>query len=406
VLTLWSAQLLSVLGDRFFALAIMWLALERSGPVAMGLVAIFESVPYIVMSTTGRRLVARWASYRALAGVDLVRAALTAGLPWLWAAGGTSAMLAVVLALGAAGSVFDPALGSLVPELVDKPLVPKVTAAMDLTGRIARVAGPALAGVVLLAAPQNALFIADAASFGISTVALLILARIAPVPALGDSPQAGADASTEPVAVRSLLRQHPTLGAALAVHAIGTFLGAIPAIGLPLLLARHLHADSSAYGLVLTASGVGALAGNLLLSNASVGTRFPGWFCAGWLGTGVLMTATALSSNLGWVVAFSAVSGLVSPFIGVTLSTHLSGFDPAPRLGLMQFNFGLMRTAGTAGMAVLPAAIADVPTAGFVVGGSALAAAAGAAWLLSPALAVRAPEVAEEPLESPATPYA
>ncbi|MGY2062458.1 hypothetical protein ACW9HQ_46895, partial [Nocardia gipuzkoensis] len=103
VLALWSAQTLSVLGDRFFALAVMWLALERSGPVAMGLVAIAESVPYILMGTIGRRVVDRLASFRGLAGLDLVRGVLTALLPWLWSAGGTTAMLAVVLALGVAG---------------------------------------------------------------------------------------------------------------------------------------------------------------------------------------------------------------------------------------------------------------------------------------------------------------
>ncbi|MBO0883213.1 MAG: hypothetical protein J2P17_23330 [Mycobacterium sp.] len=58
VLVLWSSQALSVLGDRFFALAVMWLALQKSGAVAMGLVAIAESVPYIVMGAVGHRILA------------------------------------------------------------------------------------------------------------------------------------------------------------------------------------------------------------------------------------------------------------------------------------------------------------------------------------------------------------
>jgi hypothetical protein len=60
VLVLWSSQALSVLGDRFFALAVMWLALQKSGAVAMGLVAIAESVPYIVMGAVGHRILAQF----------------------------------------------------------------------------------------------------------------------------------------------------------------------------------------------------------------------------------------------------------------------------------------------------------------------------------------------------------
>jgi hypothetical protein len=57
VAVLWSSQTLSALGDRFFALAVMWLALQKSGPVAMGLVAIAESAPYIVIGTVGHRVI-------------------------------------------------------------------------------------------------------------------------------------------------------------------------------------------------------------------------------------------------------------------------------------------------------------------------------------------------------------
>lgn len=177
VLAIWLGQLLSVTGDRFFALAVMWVALQRSGPMTMGLVAIAESVPYIAMGAVGHPIVSRFVSFRRLAGVDAVRAGLTVLLPFAWMEAGTPAMLAVVAALGGLGAVFDPALSALVPELVDEPQRPVLVALMDLTTRLARIGGPALAGVLLAVAPMTALFVADAATFAVSAVALALLGR-------------------------------------------------------------------------------------------------------------------------------------------------------------------------------------------------------------------------------------
>ncbi|WP_405159807.1 MFS transporter [Nocardia sp. NBC_01499] len=385
VLVLWSANALSVLGDRFFALAVMWIALERSGPVAMGAVAIAESVPYVLMGTFGRRIVARCASFRVLAGFDVVRAGLAAALPVVWNVGGTPAMLVMVLTLGIAGSVFDPGFGSLVPELVAPEERQAILGAMDITGRIARIAGPGLAGLLLLVAPASVLFAADAVTFAVSAVALLVAARIAAVSAVvssGPAPDRGVD----PASARVLLRANPSLGAAWLVHGVGFFLSAIPAIGMPVLLAHHLHVDASAYGLVLAASGVGALLGNLVAARVRLTAGFPGWFCGAWAISGGLLIATGAASSLGWIVAFAVASGAVSPFISIAMAARLAMFPADQRLRLNSLNFTVMRASGTLGMAVIPALIAAGPARGFVLGGSVLAVVAAAVGVFGSSL--------------------
>ncbi|WP_378734860.1 MFS transporter [Nocardia brasiliensis] len=400
VLVLWSANALSVLGDRFFALAVMWIALERSGPVAMGAVAIAESVPYVLMGMFGRRIVARCASFRALAGFDVVRAGLVAALPLVWNLGGTPAMLVVVLTLGIAGSVFDPGFGSLVPELVAPEERQMILGAMDITGRVARIAGPGLAGLLLLVAPASVLFTADAATFAISAVALLVAARIAPVSAVVSSGRPS-DRGADPARARVLLRAHPALGAAWLVHGVGFFLSAIPAIGMPLLLAQHLHVGASAYGLVLAASGAGALLGNLAATRVQLADRFPGWFCGAWAVSGGLMIATGAASSLAWVVVFSVASGAVSPFISIAMAARLAMFPADQRLRLNSLNFTVMRASGTLGMAVIPALIAAGPARGFVLGGSILAVLAavvgvfGSSWATARTQAARVVEAVD-----------
>ncbi|MYX39067.1 MULTISPECIES: MFS transporter [unclassified Streptomyces] len=132
-----------------------------------GLVAVAESVPYIVMGTVGRRLMDRFASLRALAAVDASRIVFVALLPVAWAVFGLPGMLVLAVAVGAAGAVFDPNLGALVPDLVRPSEVQAVYGLLDLAGRVARIAGPGTAGVLLAVMPQSAMFWLDAATFAV-----------------------------------------------------------------------------------------------------------------------------------------------------------------------------------------------------------------------------------------------
>ncbi|WP_405771662.1 MFS transporter [Actinacidiphila glaucinigra] len=257
VLALWGAQGLSVFGDRLYAMAIMWLAWEKSGAAAMGLAAVAESVPYIVMGTVGRRLMDRFASLRALAAVDASRIVLVALLPVAWSVFGLPGMLVLAVAVGVAGALFDPNLGALVPDLVRPSEVQAVYGLMDLTGRVARIAGPGAAGVLLAAMPQSALFWLDAATFAVSAAVLARLGRgVHKTAPTGKRP-----AVPETLSVRGLARSHPATGAAIGVHGVAIFAQAV-ALALPALLAT-MGAGAGAYGLILATTGAGALAGNL-----------------------------------------------------------------------------------------------------------------------------------------------
>ncbi|MFE2541692.1 MFS transporter [Actinacidiphila glaucinigra] len=372
VLALWGAQGLSVFGDRLYAMAIMWLAWEKSGAAAMGLVAVAESVPYIVMGTVGRRLMDRFASLRALAAVDASRIVLVALLPVAWNVFGLPAMLALAVAVGAAGALFDPNLGALVPDLVRPSEVQAIYGLMDLTGRIARIAGPGAAGVLLAVMPQGALFWLDAATFAVSAGVLARLGR----GAHKSAPTGKRPAAPETLGTRLLLRSHPATGAAIGVHGVGVFAQAV-SFALPALLAARFHAGAGTYGLILATSGAGALAGNLAAGHVRLPCRLPVVYCAVWAASGLLLAFNGLASNLPVLLALAAASGFLAPFCGITLQTHLAAFPAGPRRRLMSLDLTIIRTAGTASMLVVPAVAAGSPTAGFLTGGLITVAVAG-----------------------------
>lgn len=372
---LWGAQTLSVFGDRLYAMAIMWIAWKESGAALMGWVAVAESIPYIVLGTLGRGLVARFASLQRLAAVDVGRGVLVALLPWAWDAFGTPGVLAVTVLVGAGGALFDPNLGALVPDLVERGEVQAVNGLMDLTGRIARVAGPGAAGVLLAVVPQNALFFVQAGTFVVSAAALARLASARP--GRGAKAPAGAAGPRERVLARAVLRERPETAVAIGVHGAGIFAHSV-AIILPAFLASRLDAGAGVYGAALAATGLGALAANMAAGNMRLPGRLPVFYCALWAASGLLLAATGLSVSVVMLLALSVLLGVVNPFLGVSLSTHLASFPPGARLRLMSVDLTVIRTAGTVAMLFVPAVAARWPAGSFVAAGSGLVVVAGA----------------------------
>ncbi|MEV0318151.1 MFS transporter [Streptomyces sp. NPDC050658] len=378
VLALWSAQALSVFGDRLYAMAIMWIAWQESGAAAMGLVAVAESVPYIAFGTLGRKLVARCASLRALAAVDVVRAVVVALLPFAWNNWGLPGMITSALLLGVGGALFDPNLSALVPCLVDERDVQAVNGLMDLSGRLARIAGPGAAGLLLAVLPQPALMWIDAATFAASAAALALLARRISVAA--PLPASSAGQPVDRPRARVLLRAHRGTAAAIAVHGVGIGAGTV-ALVMPALLEKQLDAGAGAYGAVLACTGVGALAANLVAGNVRLRGSAPVAYCLAWAVSGLLLVATAPAISLLYLLAVSTLYGAVAPFLQIPLATHLSSFPPAARLRLMAVDLAAIRSAGTLSMLFVPALAAQAPAWGFAAGGAltVVAAALGAA---------------------------
>ncbi|MGH8895527.1 MAG: MFS transporter [Egibacteraceae bacterium] len=378
VFLLWVAQTLSVLGDRLYALAVMWLVWQATGSAAlMGMVAVVESVPYVVIGVFGRRLLARFAALGPLAWVDLARAVAVGTLPLLWHAdtGGVLALLIVVGVLGVLGAIFDPNLSTLVPEFVEHEQVQQVTGLLDLTGRIARVVGPGSAGALLLVLPEIHLYTVDAVTFVVSAVALGWLSRAtgqAVTPARED------DQRREPLPrALPLLRRNPQVTLAISMHGLGLFCSAASAIGMPILLSVQLHVGAGGYGLVTAAAGLGALLGNPLAGHLRVVRRFPYAYCAAWAVSGLALAATGLAHSLAAVMATAAVGGLCAPLAAVSMSTHLADrFARPERLRLIATDQTVIRAAGTAGMLLIPSLVAADPPSAFAAAGVAMAVAA------------------------------
>jgi hypothetical protein len=378
---LWSAEACSVFGDRLFTLALTWLAWQRSGAVAMGLVVVVESVPHIVLGSFGRTVIARCAVLRRLAVVEFAQIAVVASLPWLWDVLGLVAILVVIALLGTADAVTDPALGALVPDLVEPGEVRAVTGLMQLTGRMAWVLGPAAAAGLLLVIPVHALIWADAATFAVSGGAFAYLGRGQRV--ASDPGTAAPGAAPETPTARAVLGRRPVLGWVLGLEAVGEACAVVASVGIPIWLTGRLDAGPGAYGLVLSAMGVGGVVGNLIAGNAESVGAFPGSYCAVWLARGALLGGYAFTSGLTSVVVVTALLGVLTPLGSVTLGAEIGRLPGPERLRLFTVELTALHVAGMGGMLVLPALVERAPRAAFGWAGVITVSAAAVVWAVS-----------------------
>lgn len=370
---LWGSQALSVLGDRIFALAVMWMVWSTTGSAAfMGLIAIAESIPFIVIGVVGRRLM-QWArTLRQLAVIDAARAVLVGLMPLVFTATltGGAGLLTLVFLLGVLTALFDPSLMARLPrEIDDSAEVTTVYGLFDLSTRVARIAGPALAGTLLAIMSNQHLLWINAATFGVSAIALWFASNHIPGSNTMDSE--GDSTTTPEREPRVRVRLRPELKAAFVIHG-ATIFGFGAVIALPALLAANLAQDSpAAYGIAMSAFGLGAVLGNPVASRLVRRVEFSlvYGFSAAILGSAI--AAIAVAPNVATIGALMFAAGVSTPFSGLSLFTFVADtYDESHRQHVLTTDQTVIRTTGTIGVAVFPALASLNPFLSFGLGGA------------------------------------
>ncbi len=339
-------------------------------------------------------MLARFSHWRSLAWLDAGRAAVAVAVPVLWSpdATGFAVTLALVLMLGTLSALFDPNLGTLIPQLVAADEVAQASCLFDLTSRVAGVVGQGSVGALLLLVPEVQLFAVDGFTFAVSAAALSWLGRCgttsgpgrarvrkprarpqkAAGPARSARPAGQERSVRRPAAVRArrLLREHRAVGVAIAVHAVAMFASAVSTVGLPPLLVSRFGQGAAGYGLALAATAAGGLAGNLLTGHLPVHPSWLSGYCLAWAAAGLALAGLGLADSMPAVIVLCVVSGLLFPVCAVTLRA-LDVYKRQPDVDQTA-----VRTASVAGTLLLPFAVDAAPAAAFVGAGLLLAATA------------------------------
>jgi MFS family permease len=312
-------QIVSLSGTWMQTVGELWLVLTLTGSaVAVGVTTALQFTPILVFGAWAGVLADRMDKRRLLimtqtamaipALVLFVLAASGVVKPWM--------VFAVVFARGAVNAIDNPARQSFVVELVGPARVVNAVGLNSAIVQTARVAGPALAGIVIATTGVSTAFLINALSFIAMIVALRgmrpeQLERSEPMPRRSGQ-------------LRSALRYVRATPQLLIPLALTAFVGTLSfnfQTLLPLLARFTFHGSAGTYAALTTAMGVGALAGALFASaRPTVG---PALLSGAALTFGGLLIAAATAPDLALEVVVLAFTGAASVTFAASVNSFL-----------------------------------------------------------------------------------
>ncbi|GAA3394610.1 MFS transporter [Streptomyces roseoviridis] len=324
-----AGQLVSVAGTWMMVVAQDWLVLFLTGDsgTALGVVTALQFAPLLLLTLYAGGLADRHDKRRLLMAANLVSGvlALLLGVLVLTGAAGLWHVCLFALALGIVNAVEVPTRMSFVSELVGADLLPNASALSAAYFNVARVAGPALAGLLI-------------GWFGTATVMLLnavsYLATVAALRAMrpGELHRSKRRPARAPVmdGVRHMATRRDLLLPMVLVAVVG-MLGFNFQLTLPLLAKTEFHADAAAFGLLTTAFAAGSLLAAFVTTRRR-GRPAAGVVIGSALAAGILQCAAGLAPTYAWAAVLLLCTGFGSLYFAQAANHRIQlGTDPAYR---------------------------------------------------------------------------
>ncbi len=367
-----TGQLVSISGNWMQTVAEMWLILTLTGSgVAVGVTSALQFVPMLFLGAWGGLIADRVDKRRLLIVTQSLHMAVALTMFGLAAAGIIEPWMvfALVFARGTVNAVDYPTRQAFVFELVGRKRVVNAVSLNSVLVHSSRIIGPAIAGILIATVGTAVCFGINALTFAamIAALALMDVSTLRPSKVV----------PREPGAVRAGLRYvrgTPALWIPLALMALVGTLGFNFQSVLPLLAQLSFDGGATAYAVLVSAMGLGAVIGALvtgarnrvspaLLAAAAAAFGVLSLVAAGApslaleavalvpLGAAAVMLASSINSALqlaseptmrGRVMALYSVVFLGSTPIGAPLAGWLSEATD-PRAALLM--------AGVAGLA-------------------------------------------------------
>jgi MFS family permease len=263
-----AGQSASLVGTWITRIATSWLVYRLTGSeLLLGMVGFFGQIPTMLLAPFAGVLVDRWDRHRMLVATQVLSALQSLALAVLTFSGVITVRHILLLQVlqGVINAFDTPARQSFVVEMVeDRADLPNAIALNSSMVNGARIAGPSIGGLLIAAAGEGWCFLIDAISY-----VFVILSLVMMTVRRGTAPPPQAHVLEElRTGFRYVLESVP-IRTALIVLAIVTAMGMPYTVLMPAIVANVLHGGPHTLGFLMTASGVGALAGALYLASRS-----------------------------------------------------------------------------------------------------------------------------------------
>lgn len=258
-------QSLSLVGSWITRVATSWLVFRLTGSeFLLGVVAFAGQIPLLVLAPFGGAIGDRWDRRRILLVTQVLSALQSATLAWLAMSGRVTVTHIILLQVfqGVVNAVDTPVRQAFIVEMVDAPTdLPNAIAMNSAMFNGSRIIGPTIAGLLIAAVGEAWCFVVDAISY-LAVIASLAAMRFARAPRaarethLVDELRAGLRYVGSFPPVRALLTQ----------VALVSVMGMPYVVLMPVIAVEVLHGGPNTLGTLMTATGIGALAGTVYLA--------------------------------------------------------------------------------------------------------------------------------------------
>jgi len=301
-------QSISLIGTWITRIATSWLVYRLTGSeLLLGVVGFCSQIPMLVLSPFAGVLVDRWDRHRILVITQILSALQSAALAVLALMNVITVAEVIVLQLvqGMINSFDTPARQAFVVEMVeDRDDLPNAIALNSSMINASRIIGPSIGGVLIATLGEGWCFGADAISY---------IAVIASLLAMRRTRTQKADIDTRMLEELrtgwTYVSRFAPVRALLLIVALAGVAGMPYATLMPVIASKVLHGGAHTLGILMTASGIGALAGTLYLASRHTV-----------VGLGKVIVAASIGLSLG-LIAFSFsralwLSIVILPIVG------------------------------------------------------------------------------------------
>jgi MFS family permease len=388
-----TGQVISVSGNWMQIVAEVWLVLKLTGSgTAVGLVAALQFAPILLFGAFGGMLADRVPKRNLL---QLTQGAMVVPALSLFALYATGAVepwmvFALVFLRGSINAIDNPTRQSFVIEMVGPDRVVNAVSLNSVIVHASRIAGPAVAGVVISVWGVGPCFVVNALSF----IAMIVALRAMDPDELASAPVVAREKGALRAALR-YVRATPALRVPLLMMALVGMLSFNFLVILPLLARFSFDKPAAGYASLMIAMGIGSVIGALVTgARGRVSNRLL-VLSSGLFGALILLLAAAPTIE---------VAALILIPLGAASVTFAAGVNSALQLAVTPEMRG--RVMALYSMVFLGSTPIGGPLAGWLseTWSPRMALLVGAAAALVAAVGARAAFARREPARSPAPP--
>ncbi len=324
-------QGLSALGDAVSVTALPLLVVMLTGSgTQMGLVGVLQTVPYLLFGLPAGALADRWDRRRTMLLCDLGRGLLIALIPLSMLLGIPTmpVVYAVAAPISALAVLFMAAYTASVPSLVGRAQIGAASSYFQAFASLGFILGPGIAGLLAATIGPGPTLAVDAASFGVSALALGFVRR----PFRTSERSEVGSMRAEIVEGLKYILHHNTLRAIIAFWGcISIFMAPIiPVMTYYITVDRDLPASS--LGLVISAYGAGSLLGSVAAARFAKG-RLGRLLLAGNVLLGGAVLINAFLVNMPMMLTGALFIGVADAIVLVAYMTLRATLTPDELLG-------------------------------------------------------------------------